>query len=75
MHVDPNNEAAKQKLEWAIKQREANQKTIPSTIKEELSYNPFMRVTIENIQSKYKTDDPISCMTEMRKEKDNWKPS
>ncbi|CAF0800779.1 unnamed protein product [Brachionus calyciflorus] len=75
LHVDPTNEAAKQKLEWAIEQREKNERTIPSTLEEELSYNPFMRINMENIQAKYKTNDPISCMTEMRKEKDTWKPS
>lgn len=75
MHVEPDNKAAEKKLEWALKQRENNLPTIPSTIKEELDYNPFMRVTFNKIQSKYKTNDPISCMAELRKEKDTWKPS
>lgn len=75
MHVEHDNKAAEKKLEWALKQRENNLPTIPSTIKEELDYNPFMRVTCNKIQSMYKTNDPISCMAELRKEKDTWKPS
>ena len=31
------------KLEWAKKQREAGQPTIPSTVAEEKTFNPFMR--------------------------------
>lgn len=41
--VDPNNEALLKKLEWAKKQREAGQPTIPSTVAEEKTFNPFMR--------------------------------
>ncbi|RNA43789.1 hydroxyacylglutathione mitochondrial-like isoform X1 [Brachionus plicatilis] len=74
LHVEADNKLAEKKLEWALKQREANLPTIPSTIEEELAFNPFMRVTNEKIQSKYKVNDPISCMAALRKEKDTWKP-
>lgn len=74
LHVEPENKAAMEKLNWALKQRSDNLPTIPSTIGEELSYNPFMRVSNDKIQFKYKSTDPISCMNALRKEKDTWKP-
>lgn len=48
--VEPDNEKVKQKLEWAQKQLEANQPTIPSTIGEEFETNTFMRVDLPEIQ-------------------------
>lgn len=48
--VEPENEKMKQKLEWAQKQREANQPTVPSTIGDEFEINTFMRVDLPEIQ-------------------------
>jgi len=33
-----------EKLAWADQQRKKKQSTIPSTVAEELTFNPFMRV-------------------------------
>lgn len=73
--VEPENKTAKAKLAWAEEQRAKGLPTIPSTIKEELAYNPFMRVGLQNIMARYGTSDGISTMTAMRKEKDTWRPS
>ena len=75
LHVDPENEITKAKLKWADIQRASNLKTIPSTIKEELDYNPFMRVDLELFKKRYNQTSPILVMQEMRREKDNWKPT
>jgi hydroxyacylglutathione hydrolase len=42
--ADQDNEAVHRKLAWAKDQRAKNLPTIPSTIGEELQYNPFLRV-------------------------------
>ena len=42
--VEPQNSAVVSKLQWAQTQRQQGKAAIPSTIAEELSYNPFMRV-------------------------------
>eukprot|EP00013_Stygamoeba_regulata_P023584 CAMPEP_0177663488 /NCGR_PEP_ID=MMETSP0447-20121125/19942_1 /TAXON_ID=0 /ORGANISM="Stygamoeba regulata, Strain BSH-02190019" /LENGTH=284 /DNA_ID=CAMNT_0019169307 /DNA_START=250 /DNA_END=1104 /DNA_ORIENTATION=- len=42
--VEPHNAVLQEKLKWAIAQREAGKCTIPSTIGDELAFNPFMRV-------------------------------
>uniref|UniRef100_A0A0E0D008 hydroxyacylglutathione hydrolase n=1 Tax=Oryza meridionalis TaxID=40149 RepID=A0A0E0D008_9ORYZ len=71
--VEPENEKVKQKLEWAQKQREANQPTIPSTIGEEFETNTFMRVDLPEIQAKFGAKSPVEALREVRKTKDNWK--
>jgi len=73
--VDPNNKAVKDKLEWAIKQRSQNFSTVPSTVGEELTYNPFMRVGQKEIAESLglKSDaSPIDVMAELRNRKDKF---
>lgn len=43
--VQPENKICAAKFEWAKERRAAKLPTIPSTLQEELQYNPFMRVT------------------------------
>jgi len=73
LHVEPTNEVSKEKLEWANKQRAQNLPTIPSTIKEELAYNPFMRVDLKHFHDRYQKTDSFSTMEALRKEKDGFK--
>jgi hydroxyacylglutathione hydrolase len=75
LHVEPSNSAARDKLNWAEKQRAGGLRTIPSTLAEELAYNPFMRCGVVESMRKYGCEDAVSCMQAMRKEKDNWKPT
>ncbi|XP_011407369.2 PREDICTED: hydroxyacylglutathione hydrolase, mitochondrial-like [Amphimedon queenslandica] len=71
-HVEPGNQAAADKLVWAKAKREAGEPTVPSTIGEELTYNPFMRVREASVQAHAKATDPISTMAYLRKEKDSF---
>lgn len=50
--IEPNNESVLKKLEWAQEQREKGLSTIPSTLKEELEYNPFMRVNEPDVKQR-----------------------
>ncbi|EPY88932.1 hydroxyacylglutathione hydrolase, mitochondrial-like protein [Camelus ferus] len=43
-HVEPSNAAIQEKLAWAKEKYSAGEPTVPSTIAEEFTYNPFMRV-------------------------------
>ncbi|NWQ83359.1 GLO2 protein, partial [Columbina picui] len=43
-HVEPNNISIQEKLAWAKAKYDSGEPTIPSTIAEEFTYNPFMRV-------------------------------
>jgi len=71
--ADPENPHVVSKLKWAKQQREKSLPTIPSTIGEELQYNPFMRVDEPSIQRRCGTSNGIETMAFLRNEKDNFK--
>ena len=43
--AEPDNIAIREKLEWSERRRLDKKQTMPSTLKEELTYNPFLRAT------------------------------
>eukprot|EP00922_Rhytidocystis_sp_ex-Travisia-forbesii_P051278 GHVS01076115.1.p1 GENE.GHVS01076115.1~~GHVS01076115.1.p1 ORF type:complete len:375 (+),score=75.32 GHVS01076115.1:63-1127(+) len=51
LSVEPNNSSLQQKYRWAKQRRDNCLPTIPSTISEEFSYNPFMRLSEAAVQS------------------------
>ncbi|CAL4930828.1 unnamed protein product [Urochloa decumbens] len=63
--LEPENEKMKQKLEWAEKQLEANQPTVPSTIGDEFQINTFMRVDLPEIQAKFGAKSPVEALREV----------
>ncbi|XP_006611211.1 hydroxyacylglutathione hydrolase, mitochondrial-like isoform X2 [Apis dorsata] len=72
-HVEPENEAIRQKIEWVRIQREKNNPSVPSTIQEEKLTNPFMRVHEQSVMDHTEQKDPIQTMAFLRREKDNFK--
>lgn len=71
-HVEPENAAVKQKLDWALRKTAASEFTIPSTVAEELETNPFMRVDQPAVRAFAKSDDPVAVMGALRFAKDNF---
>jgi len=43
VHLEPDNDAVQNKLKWVQEQRKEKHTTIPSTIGEEKTFNPFLR--------------------------------
>ncbi|MEE6497908.1 hypothetical protein FKM82_002925 [Ascaphus truei] len=72
-HVEPNNDSIKQKLSWAKDKYNSGEPTVPSTIAEEFTFNPFLRVREKSVQQHAGKGDPISTMAAIRKEKDSFK--
>uniref|UniRef100_F7EAX7 Hydroxyacylglutathione hydrolase, mitochondrial n=1 Tax=Monodelphis domestica TaxID=13616 RepID=F7EAX7_MONDO len=72
-HVEPNNTAIQEKLAWAKTKYGIGEPTVPSTIAEEFTYNPFMRVREKTVQQHAGETDPVTTMRAIRKEKDNFK--
>ncbi|XP_052848854.1 hydroxyacylglutathione hydrolase, mitochondrial isoform X1 [Drosophila gunungcola] len=73
-HVEPDNEVIQQRIEWAKHRRASQDPTVPSTIGEEKSWNPFMRVHEATVQKHAGgATDPIVTMGKLRKEKDTFK--
>ncbi|KAF0455588.1 Hydroxyacylglutathione hydrolase [Gigaspora margarita] len=67
--IEPNNQALKDKIQWASK----NQQTVPSTIGDELKFNPFMRVNVDDVKKATGKNDPIDVMGALREMKNNFK--
>ncbi|KAK7109822.1 hypothetical protein V1264_013803 [Littorina saxatilis] len=72
-HVEPSSNAVKSKIAWATSQRSKNEPTVPSTIAEEMQYNPFMRVRESSVQSHVGKEDPVQVMDLLRTEKNNFR--
>jgi len=72
--LEPDNKAVLEKLEWAEKQRANNIPTVPSTVSEELTFNPFMRVKEKTVAKAVGLADasPIEVMKEVRARKDKF---
>merc|ERR1712156_728429 len=76
LHVEPDNEEIKAKLEWCkVKRGEIPaQPTIPTTIGDEKQINPFMRVNQPEVRKLSHKDNDVDTMTFIRSLKDNFKP-
>ena len=72
LSVDPQNENVQNKLNWAEKQRQRGTPTVPSTLKEEKTYNPFMRCNEPEFLEALGFDDPVLALAEVRLRKDNF---
>ncbi|XP_026636350.1 hydroxyacylglutathione hydrolase, mitochondrial isoform X3 [Microtus ochrogaster] len=73
-HVEPNNAAVQEKLAWAKEKYAIGEPTVPSTLAEEFTYNPFMRVKEKTVQQHAGETDPVTTMRAIRREKDQFKP-
>ena len=56
--LEPNNEALRNKYEWAQKARAEGKYTIPSTIGDEKRFNPFLRTDSAELRASLKRIDP-----------------
>lgn len=72
--IEPDNVDLEQKLKWARAQRSAGFPTIPSTVAEEKSYNPFMRVEDASVAQAVGLShgSPVEVMAELRRRKDKF---
>lgn len=72
-HVEPDNEVIQKKLAWAKEKCENGEPTIPSTLADEFTFNPFMRVKEKTVQDHVKQTSPVETMRSLRKEKDTFR--
>uniref|UniRef100_A0AC34Q1T7 Metallo-beta-lactamase domain-containing protein n=1 Tax=Panagrolaimus sp. JU765 TaxID=591449 RepID=A0AC34Q1T7_9BILA len=72
--VEPDNMAIMKKRQWAQEKRGANEWTVPSTIEEEKSFNPFMRVREPSLQKITGQTDPVDVLRVLREMKNNFVP-
>uniref|UniRef100_A0A3Q3WLU8 Hydroxyacylglutathione hydrolase, mitochondrial n=1 Tax=Mola mola TaxID=94237 RepID=A0A3Q3WLU8_MOLML len=72
-HVEPDNKVIQEKLAWAKEKYSSGEPTIPSTLADEFTFNPFMRVKEKSVQDHVKQTDPVEAMRSLRKEKDGFR--
>lgn len=70
--LEPDNAAIAKLLADAQRARSRGEPTVPSTMGEEGTYNPFMRVGEPVLQKKYGSDDPEVVLGKVRTAKDNF---
>lgn len=70
--MEPGNPCAQDKFAWAMERRKHQLPTVPSTIAQELKYNPFMRVELPAMQAATGKESPEDVMAEVRARKDNF---
>ncbi|MBI4411740.1 MAG: hydroxyacylglutathione hydrolase [Deltaproteobacteria bacterium] len=76
--LEPNNKALQRKYEEVLKKRERGEATVPTTIGEEKSYNPFLRWDSPELIGSLKKketglkQDPVSVFAAVRALKDRF---
>ncbi len=72
LSVDPTNATLREKINWAKLRRSKNLPTIPSTLREEMLYNPFLRVHDDVIRNAVGGNDPVTVLANLRRKKDTF---
>jgi hydroxyacylglutathione hydrolase len=77
-HMEPQNEAVREKIERAKRERAQGRPTVPSTIAEERTTNPFLRVESPEILSRVAADlggdrSPSAVLGAVRRAKDAYR--
>lgn len=70
--VEPNNAAILKRLKSAEESLKNMEPTVPSTIKDELSFNPFLRVHEEAVKKFTKQTEPAAVIKSLRELKNNF---
>uniref|UniRef100_A0A803W9B7 Hydroxyacylglutathione hydrolase n=1 Tax=Ficedula albicollis TaxID=59894 RepID=A0A803W9B7_FICAL len=73
LKVEPENEVVKEKLLWAKRRDDEDLPTVPSTLREEFLYNPFLRLTEEPVQRFTGRTEPVEVLRVLRSQRDNFK--
>jgi hydroxyacylglutathione hydrolase len=79
LSIEPENQAAKAKLNEIKSAYSQGEEPVPTTIGEEKEYNPFLRFDVSQVIAAIKKrkpslgDDPRMIFKELRELRDNWK--
>jgi hydroxyacylglutathione hydrolase len=73
VHVEPDNHAAVTKLERATAMRARGEPTVPSTVAEELSTNPFLRCGEHAVAQRFAGATPVEVFAAVRRAKDTFR--
>jgi hydroxyacylglutathione hydrolase len=71
--VEPENREAEAKLAKAKAMRDRGEPTVPSTIRDELATNPFLRSHEPALRARFPADSPAGVFAGIRKAKDEFR--
>lgn len=77
-HIEPDNQAIRDRIEVAKAQRERGEPTMGATMREELATNPFLRTSSPTIRKNVGLDEgasPVEVLAAVRKAKDDFRGS
>ncbi|TYZ57968.1 hypothetical protein PybrP1_008423 [[Pythium] brassicae (nom. inval.)] len=72
LSVDPSNLVLRDKIAAVRIRRSKNLPSVPSSLREEMLYNPFLRVHNEVIRNAVGGADPVSVLENLRRKKDSF---
>ncbi|XP_065846835.1 hydroxyacylglutathione hydrolase, mitochondrial-like [Oscarella lobularis] len=72
--VEPDNADLNAKIAWVKEKRDEGLPTVPSTLREEFTYNCFMRVNVDSVKAHVGESDPVKVMEKLREEKNSFRP-
>lgn len=72
LSIEPNNDAISKRLKSAEESLRNMKPTVPSTIKDELSFNPFLRTHVETIKEVTQQTEPAAVIKQLREMKNNF---
>jgi hydroxyacylglutathione hydrolase len=71
---ESNKSVVMEKLQNVLELLENGKPTVPSTLGEEKTYNPFMRTNVESMMKSLKKSNPVDAMHKLRELKNDFKP-
>jgi len=72
LSVEPDNEAAQRKIVWAQEARSRGERTVPSTLGDELRFNPFMRSSQPVVCAFTGAQGDVAVLRVLRNKKDSF---
>ena len=72
LSIDPSNQALRNKIAAVRIHRAKNLPSVPSSLREEMLYNPFLRVHDETIRNAVGGSDAVSVLGNLRRRKDSF---
>ena len=72
LSIDPSNQDLLKLSEWVKHQEKEHRPTIPTTLEQQITCNPFLRCDSKYFSTYFDSKDPIEIFGKMRSAKDNF---
>ena len=66
LYLQPDNKILQKKISWVVKRRARYMMTIPSTLREEKAYNPFLKIYDTSFYSTIKVSHYLAAIAKLQ---------